>query len=81
MTNTHDRLVECFANVFPDLPPVQIPSASTGTVKEWDSVAHITLLSAIAEDLGIELDTDDFANLTSFAAIEEFAARKLAGEA
>lgn len=75
---TRDRLIECFATVFPELPPGEIPAASTGTVKNWDSIAHITLLSAIAEDLGIELDTEDFGKLTSFAAIAEFAERKIA---
>lgn len=73
-----DRLVECFATVFPDLPADRVPAASAGTVKEWDSVAHITLLTSIAEDLGVELDTDDFALLTSFSSIAEFAERKLA---
>jgi acyl carrier protein len=75
------RLMECFATVFPDLPPAEIPEASAGSVKQWDSIAHITLLTSIAEELGLELDTEDFGTLTSFAAIEEFASRKLAGRA
>lgn len=74
-----ERLIECFATVFPDLPAEQIPAASAGVVKEWDSIAHITLLTSIGEALGFELETDDFAHLTSFAAIAEFAERKLAG--
>lgn len=75
-----DRLIECFATVFPNLPPEQIPAASAGTVQEWDSITHITLLTSIGEELGVELDTEDFAHLTSFAAIAEFAERKLAGQ-
>lgn len=69
MTSTHDRIANCFANVFPDIDAAEIPRASTASLAAWDSVAHITLLSAISEDFGVELEPEDFEELTSFALI------------
>jgi acyl carrier protein len=79
--SVRDRLTECFTTVFPELPVEQISSASTATIQAWDSLAHITLLSAISEDLQIDLETEDFERLTSFAAIADFAEQKLAERA
>jgi acyl carrier protein len=71
-----ERLTSCFANVFPDMPTDSIPDASTANVKEWDSIAHITLLAAVSEEFGVELETEDYAQLTSFQAIAEFAEQR-----
>jgi acyl carrier protein len=35
-------------------------------------VAHITLLSAVAEEFGVELESEDFAELVSFALIAAY---------
>ena len=72
MTNSNARLINCFSNVFPDLRPEQIPGANAASLAAWDSVAHITLLSAISEEFGTELDFEDFEKLTSFAMISEY---------
>jgi acyl carrier protein len=72
MTNTRQRLANCFANVFPDVPPDQIPNASAESVAAWDSVAHITLLIAIAEEFGVEFESEDFDELVSFSLIADY---------
>lgn len=61
------RVVQCFSNVFPDLTPDRIRSASTETLETWDSVAHITLLSAISEEFGTAFEPEDYMELTSYA--------------
>jgi acyl carrier protein len=72
MTNIEKRVGECFANVFPDIQPSQIPNASAATLPAWDSVAHITLLSAISEEFGVELEVEEYEELTSYRAIVDY---------
>ena len=72
MNNLEQRLESVFATVFPDLSPEQIKSASQDSVQAWDSVAAITLINLIEEEFEIEMDFDQVADLTSFAAIAEY---------
>lgn len=69
MNDILERVANCFSNVFPDIQPAEIPKASTASLAAWDSIAHITLLSAISEEFGIELEPEDFEELTSYAMI------------
>ena len=72
MTDTNQRLANCFANAFPEIKPDEIARASTASLAAWDSVTHITLLAAISEEFGVELDPEDFEELVSFALIADF---------
>lgn len=63
------RLKDCFRTVFPDLPVDQISSASQATVRAWDSIATVTLISMIDEEFGVELDLDKLSELDSFTSI------------
>ena len=47
----------------------RVSSAGVETVKEWDSVAHVTLLSVIGEEFGLDVDFEQFEGATSFQAI------------
>lgn len=69
MSEIENRLAQCFAAVFPSLPPEAIPTASHETVTEWDSVATVTLLTVIEEEFSITLDFEELEKLTSFSAI------------
>jgi acyl carrier protein len=64
-----ERLVKCFKHVFPAMNTADIPAATQETTGAWDSVAHVTLLSLIGEEFGIDIDFEEFAEATSFAAI------------
>jgi acyl carrier protein len=55
--------------VFPDLRAEEIPRASTASLAAWDSMAHITLLSSIAEEFGKSFELEDFEELVSYALI------------
>lgn len=66
MDETRQRLTNCFQTVFPDMPEEQIPTASTATVANWDSVAAITLMNVIEDEFGMEMDLDDLADLDAF---------------
>jgi acyl carrier protein len=69
MAELESRLVNCFATVFPELAPQEIPSVSMGSLSSWDSVAGITLFSVIEEEFNLNVSPDDFAGLVSFKLI------------
>lgn len=78
MTNIESRVSQCFLNVFPDLAPGDVARASQAAVPEWDSVAHITLLSAISEEFQLPLDDESFESLTSYLLIVDFVESQVA---
>lgn len=63
------RLANCFSAVFPQLSNEQILHASSATVRSWDSVAAVTLLTVIEEEFGISIDEDDPTKFDSFERI------------
>ena len=69
MTDLQKRVTSCFSNVFPDLPEEEIPRASTASLAAWDSVAHVTLLSSIAEEFGQQFELEDYEELVSYPLI------------
>ena len=72
MTGIPSRVTQCFTIVFPGLTSAEIPHASQGSLAAWDSVAHVTLLSAIAEEFQFELEEDFLESVTSYAGIVEY---------
>jgi acyl carrier protein len=63
------RLARCFAAVFPDLPPGEIPRASTASVAAWDSLAAATLLAVVEEEFGVQVPAEDLDRFVSFEGI------------
>jgi acyl carrier protein len=45
------------------------------TIKEWDSVAHMSLIAALEEAFDIMLDTDDIIDMSSVAKAREILAK------
>ena len=66
MDEQQRRLANCFSAVFPELTSEEIVHASPATVRGWDSVAVVTLLSVIEEEFGINIEEDDPAKFDSF---------------
>jgi acyl carrier protein len=76
MDETRQRLTSCFQVVFPDMPQEQIPTASTATVANWDSVAAITLMNVVEDEFALEMDLDDLADLDSFEKLHAYLQRR-----
>jgi acyl carrier protein len=74
MPDINSRLVDCFAVVFPGVPKDRIPAATQDSVKDWDSVAQITLLTLIDEEFGITTDIEAVQDLTSFRSLLDYVA-------
>jgi acyl carrier protein len=72
MVEQNDRLVRCFAAVFPNVRAEQIPDASVDNVHEWDSLASVTLVALLEEEFGAQIDLLDLPELTSFKAVQNY---------
>jgi acyl carrier protein len=66
------RLVRCFASVFPNLTPAQIPGASIDTVAEWDSLATMTIVALLEQEFGAKIELFDLPELSSFKAVHHY---------
>jgi acyl carrier protein len=69
MVDLNARLDKCFAAVFPDLTLQNFEAATPESVKGWDSIATITLLTVIGEEFNIEIDLADFPEDISYQGI------------
>jgi acyl carrier protein len=70
-----DRVREAFV-VALDLPAgADVDALELGRSLEWDSVGHMALVAELEERFGIELDTDDIVEMTSYAASVEILRR------
>lgn len=43
-----------------------------GTIKAWDSLAHVSLMVQIENDFDVEIDEDTMIELTSVRAIKDY---------
>ena len=50
--------------------------ASMESIKEWDSLSFIKVLSAVEAEFGVHIEADDAMDLTSVAGIQELLSRK-----
>jgi acyl carrier protein len=76
MTNTKERVALCFTNVFPAIKQDEIPKASVTSLATWNSIAHVTLLSSLAEEFGVDFEIEDFETLVSYPLIVEHLEKK-----
>jgi acyl carrier protein len=81
MAELENRLVSCFATVFPELDRQEIPTVAIGSLASWDSLAGITLISVVEEEFGISISPDDMADLISFELILDYLRRISPGNA
>lgn len=72
MDTLKNKVSDCFLNVFPTLSSAALETASTTTLKEWDSMSHVILLSSIAEAFQLDLEPEDFEGLVSYQRIVEY---------
>jgi len=72
-----DKLKEIFATSL-GIEKVTVQDDLTyNTIDEWDSVAHMGLVSEIEDGFDIMLDTDDIIDMSSFAKAKEIVAKYL----
>jgi acyl carrier protein len=67
-----DRLVQCFAAVFPALDEAEIRRANTSSVGSWDSLATINLVAVVEEEFALQVPPGDLEQLVSFDLILDY---------
>jgi acyl carrier protein len=72
-----ERLSNCFATVFPDLTPEEIPRASHASVATWDSLATVTLIAVIEEEFGVSVEPEAFDYMVSYDLALEYLEKKV----
>ena len=66
ISDVKNEVENIFLNVFPEINEAEFNWDDTPTDYEnWDSFAHLRLVSQIEKKLGIQLDLDDAINLNS----------------
>jgi acyl carrier protein len=66
-----DKLVQAFVDGL-QIKPEQVNDELTYmSIRQWDSLAHMTLVSAIEQSFDIMLDTDDIIDINSLAKAKE----------
>ena len=61
-----DGVRECFSSVFSLTEAQEISRFSQEREANWDSVAHVTLVAAIGERFGFEIDFEEAMSVDSF---------------
>lgn len=77
MSDVGDRLLRCFAAVFPDMPQGELARASSETTASWNSLSAVMLVAVVEEEFGLSIAPMELAELDSFQAIRDYISKKL----
>ncbi len=80
MNNARERLVNCFAAVFPKLSDEEIQNAAPEMVEDWDSVSNAMLISVIEEEFNTSIAVEEIEHLRSFESALRFIEKKRVAE-
>jgi acyl carrier protein len=67
-TDTADRLQDIFRAVFEVPAGTDVTTMRQIATPAWDSLAHVSLVTAIESEFGVSLDAADQLRMTSYAA-------------
>jgi acyl carrier protein len=81
MSEQENRLLNCFASVFPGLSYEDIRNSNAESIGAWDSLSSVTLAALIQEEFNLEIDPEVLPQLDSFEAFRAYLQQeKPAGE-
>lgn len=72
--NNLEKLTKVFADTF-GIAVNEVAGLQYQGIEQWDSVGHMTLVAAIEDEFGIEMDTDDIIDMSSFEKAKEIVAK------
>ncbi|GAA1650536.1 acyl carrier protein [Catellatospora bangladeshensis] len=61
-----ERLRTVFADALQLPPGTDVDQLKYRDIEQWDSLGHMTLVAAIEDEFGVQLDTDQVIDLSSF---------------
>lgn len=65
-----NKLNEIFSDIFDDEMTLSLETESSD-IEDWDSLTHITLISAIEDEFNIQFNMNDIAGMKSVGKIVE----------
>jgi acyl carrier protein len=74
---TADRLQDVFRAVFEMPDGAAVTHLRQLNMPSWDSLAHVSLVTAIESEFGLTLEATDQLRMTSYAATEALLAEKV----
>ena len=73
MSEQENRLIRCFASVFPGLATEEIRTTGAESPSGvWDSLSTVTLAAVIEEEFNIQIDQEVLPELDSFNAFLKY---------
>jgi acyl carrier protein len=69
MNDNHDRLMRCFALVFPSATSDEIRAANFDNLPGWDSLRGVNLLAVLDEEFGLQIDLEELLELATFDSV------------
>ena len=72
MSSDSDRLMHCFATVFPGATRDEIKVSKFEEITGWDSLRGVTLLAVLDDEFGIQMDVDELMGLKNFDGLESY---------
>lgn len=72
--NNLEKLTKVFADTF-GIAINEVVGLQYQGIEQWDSVGHMTLVAAIEDEFGMEMDTDDIIDMSSFEKAKEIVAK------
>jgi len=78
MTSTDDDLLRAIFQSVLERPATRdVSTVRQISEKNWDSLAHATLVAAIESEFGVTIDTSDALGMTSFEATKVLLSERL----
>jgi acyl carrier protein len=72
MSEQENRLIRCFASVFPGLSPEELRTINAESMGTWDSLSTVTLAAVVQEEFNVEIELDVLPELNSFEAFQTY---------
>ena len=71
------RLTNVFCECLGISPDIVTENLAYGSIRQWDSVAHMTLIVGLEDEFDIMIETDDVIDMSTFKKAEEIVCKYL----
>jgi acyl carrier protein len=62
----NDRLRQVFVDALDLGPEIEVEALKYREIDQWDSLGHMSLVAAIEDEFGVQLDTEQVIDMSSF---------------
>jgi len=76
VNNGDDRLMRCFASVFPNATRDEIRTDTFESITGWDSLRAATLMAVLEEEFGLQPNLLGLLDLGTFDSLNEYLSQR-----